>query len=88
MATSVAAVSLTYDPPGPVFYINEECEMPVIKVKAQLQKAGVAGGAAPTYQWTVTLVHDGAGCVNSLGRKTSHPDISATTSTNTRRCLS
>jgi hypothetical protein len=75
-------VILSYDPPGPEFAITEECQMPTIKVTARLENA-VPTPLATAHQWRVHLVFTGANCKHSMNRRIEHPEINASTQSNT-----
>jgi hypothetical protein len=79
----IPKVILSYDPPGPEFSITEECKMPTIKVTARLENAGSATPMVMPHQWKVNLVFTGANCKHSMNRRIEHPEINASTLTNT-----
>jgi hypothetical protein len=79
----IPKVTLSYDPPGPEFAITEECNMPTIKVTARLENAGPGTPMAMPHQWKVNLVFTGANCKHSMNRRIEHPEINASTLTNT-----
>ena len=67
------SVNLTCDPPGPLFFISDECEMPEITVTAHISPEPET---AVKYEWTVTL-----GFQASM-RSINHPVIHQTTEIN------
>jgi hypothetical protein len=77
----IPRIILSYDPPGPEFAITEECQMPTIKVTARLEKVGTA--IPMPHQWKVNLAFSGASCKHSMNRRIEHPEINASTLTNT-----
>lgn len=77
-------VKLTFDPVGPEFPITEDDVMPTIKVTANVKDFTPDPKGPPlTYEWKATLVWTGAACLNARGRVIKHPDMTATTTTNT-----
>jgi hypothetical protein len=76
-------VTLVYSPAGPAFSITEDCAMPTIKVTANLVDVTPDPKVPLSYQWNVTLIFVGGACVHSVNRRISHPEINATTQTNT-----
>ncbi len=76
---SQPSVSLTFDPPGPVFAISEDCVMPAVKVTANLKDfVQDPKSPPPVYEWKATLAWAGANCIHSVGRVFTHPDMVAT----------
>ena len=82
MAPNTPALTLSYDPAGPQFPISEDCVMPTIKVTVALQNLTPTSQTPAQYQWKVTLKFGGQGCVHSLNRQISHPEINQATQTN------
>jgi hypothetical protein len=77
------SVNLVLDPTGPAFPISEDCAMPAIRVTANVVGVTPDPKVPLSYQWNVTLVFVGGACAHSLNRRISHPEINATTQTNT-----
>jgi hypothetical protein len=76
------SLTLSYDPSGPTFPITEQCEMPNIKVTANLKDITPDPKLPLQYRWAVSLLFTGAKCVHSLNRNIKHPDISCVTAVN------
>lgn len=74
-----APITLSFVPVGPDFPMASDAKMPVITVTAKL---ATPPSATVRYTWTVKLKSSSQGCAHALGKVTSHPDIVATTDTN------
>lgn len=76
-------IELTYDPAGPSFAIDEQCNMPMITAKATFKNVPEDSKTPVQYDWAATLVFDPKTCPHGRGPVIQHPPISETTSTNT-----
>ncbi len=72
-------LQLTCDPPGPLFPISSNCEMPKITLNAEFSGEPPTTPAPLRYHWTVSLTFTGTTCAHSAGRRTAHPPIDVTT---------
>jgi hypothetical protein len=57
--------------------------MPTVKVTARLDSGGSPTPMSMAHQWKVNLVFTGATCKHSMNRRIEHPEINASTLTNT-----
>jgi hypothetical protein len=64
-------VMLSYDPPGPIFSISSQCEMPNIIVTATFKNITPDPKLALQFQWNVALVFNGD-APHSLSRNIYH----------------
>jgi hypothetical protein len=78
-----SAVTLSFNPSGPVFPIDEQCNMPTVTVTATLQGFSADPANPPQFAWKATLTYDGANCAHSVGRHTSHPEMTQVGPANT-----
>lgn len=76
------AVVLSYDPPGPIFAISSQAEMPSISVTAAFQNITPDPKIPLQFQWSVTVAFNG-NALHALGRKIFHPAIKQVTDKNT-----
>jgi len=70
------AVTLTVNPPGPKYVIDEQCGMPTITAIAALQNISPDTRVPVQYQWSATVEFQGSSdCPHSVSRTTSHAAI-------------
>ena len=70
------AVTLTVNPPGPKYVIDEQCGMPAITAVAALQNISPDTRVPVQYQWSATVEFQGStDCPHSVSRTTSHAAI-------------
>ena len=69
-------VTLTLNPAGPKYVIDEQCNMPSITAIAKLENVPPDSRAPVQYQWSVTVeFRGGAACPHSVSRATNHAPI-------------
>lgn len=71
----VPSVTLTCDPPGPLFLISEQGAMPKITATAVLRNIVLDAAVPIQFHWQVSLAFNGQSCVHARGRVIRHPDI-------------
>ncbi len=72
-------IGLRFDPPGPVFSIDESATMPQITAIATMPAAAGQSSTPMQFRWRVTVRFSRSNCVHSMGKVTEHPVITATT---------